>query len=130
MEICEICYENENNQKLFCKHKLCKKCFAKVDKCPFCRREIINLKTILKPLIKEYDSLYDVEYDVDARLNRTFAYTIFYEDRLYYNAFYKMKLSLVEVNKELYQPIVIDGYRYQTSGEYVFENPPMVSMVG
>ena len=99
MEICEICYEHKNDRKLFCNHKLCGKCFAKVDKCPFCRRDIISLRTILKPLIKEYDSGYDEEYDADARLGRTFAYTIFYEDRLYYKDFYNMKLSLVEVNK-------------------------------
>ena len=121
-EICEICYDNDCERTLVCNHKLCGTCFTHVDKCPFCRKEIINLRTVLKPLMKEYDSLYDREYDVDARENRTFAYTILYEDRLFYKEFYKMKLSLVEVNKELYHPIVIDGYVYQTSGKYSFEN--------
>ena len=38
-KICGICYDCEATCKLDCVHKLCEKCYPKMDSCPFCRKK-------------------------------------------------------------------------------------------
>jgi hypothetical protein len=40
--ICDICYDNNNDTVLQCEHTFCSSCISKWQKsCPFCRREIV-----------------------------------------------------------------------------------------
>ena len=40
-EECIICYISNKTIELKCNHRLCRDCTSRIDKCPFCRREII-----------------------------------------------------------------------------------------
>ena len=62
---CTICYTQDIERVLPCKHMLCSICFHCVNSCPFCRNRIIKMKDILAPLIEDYDGTYDKELDSD-----------------------------------------------------------------
>jgi len=44
-KICGVCYDCEATCKLDCVHKLCDKCYPKMDSCPFCRKKHMYGKT-------------------------------------------------------------------------------------
>ena len=110
---CEICYEQDVERVLPCKHSLCSKCFMRVNKCPYCRRQNINMKSVLAELIKDYDGMYDKEYDVDLREDYTFANYIFNEFRNHV-----MREGLIKLPKtctphlDLYGRVEVDGGWY------------------
>jgi hypothetical protein len=58
-KICGVCYDCEATCKLDCVHKLCEKCYPKMDSCPFCRKPYIWKNHYL-------DILLDKEIDIDA----------------------------------------------------------------
>ena len=43
---CVICYENKAIMQLNCKHITCIPCSLRVNKCPFCRSEILDRKIV------------------------------------------------------------------------------------
>ena len=58
-KICGVCYDCEATCKLDCVHKLCEKCYPKMDSCPFCRKIYVWKNHYL-------DILLDKEIDIDA----------------------------------------------------------------
>jgi hypothetical protein len=90
---CEICYEQDVERVLPCKHRLCSKCFVCVNKCPYCRRPNINMKSVLAPLLEDYDGLYDKEIDNDMRDDYTLPFYIFHfrnRDRIIKEGYIKL----------------------------------------
>jgi hypothetical protein len=58
-KICGVCYDCEATCKLDCVHKLCDKCYPKMDSCPFCRKTYVWKNHYL-------DILLDKEIDINA----------------------------------------------------------------
>ena len=119
MGICDICFENENSVTLSCNHNLCHKCVNHVSKCPFCRRDILRVNYIMKDLMFGYN-LVDPESDFSMKECCTFANDFFHVSKKYYSKYRKIKIK--SNNFDLYNPVVIDGSRCETSGKYEFSN--------
>ena len=119
MEICDICFENENNITLSCNHKLCHKCVNHINKCPFCRRDILRVNNIMKDLMFGYN-LVDPESDFSMRECCTFANDFFHFSKKYYSKY--CKINIQSKNFKLYHPDFIEGEMGWTKTQFIFSN--------